>query len=1031
MPKICTVPRFAVALAFLVIISSVARAEHLPVKTYTITDGLSHGQVERIVRDSKGFLWFCTVEGISRFDGRRFVNYGINRGLPHRLVNDLLEAHDGTYWVATGHGLARLNPDLAGSNGAAKLTETERFTVFLPDLIDNNDDASYFSSLVEDKTGMIWSGSEKGLYRFNPRDGKFEFISLNPAFENGPGLQVRSVKIDGSGNLWAGSERGLYKIAPDGSRHMFKSNNGIVIDAIRQLYIDRDDSMWVATSNNGAYHLAKNSVTGDLEIIANYTMKDGMPTTFVRCVFRARDGRLWFGTIRGLVEGLTESGGTSLRLRLYTKSHGLSDIVIEDINEDRDGNLWLGSGSDGLMRIATNGFTSYSEADGLAAPRVNSIFEDNAGFLYVISGNRIIHRVDEGKLTAMQMIPPRSNPSWGWGWQQVVSIDMAGDWWIATGSGVFCYPRLSHYRQLNSVRPKIYTKKDGLPTDDEFRIYEDSHRDIWISSLGRPDATLSRWERTTGKFHQYTSDDGLPLAAPSAFLEDSAGSLWIGYYSGDLVRYRNNRFERFPIDSNNPMGMIRSIYMDHSNRLWIATTEGGAARIVDPESDKPSFVRYTTVEGLASNQATCIVEDNQGRIYIGTGRGIDRLDPRTNHIYHFSASDGLGSNYVNLAFRDHTGVLWFGTMQGLSRLVPKPDSPHEPTILVAGLRIAGQQHDISDLGQNRVSGLKLTASENNLQIDYMGLAFDPGDALRYQYKLEGADKDWGPPTEDRTVNYSRLSSGDYRFLVRAITSNGAISAAPAIVEFRILPPLWLTWWFISLVAIVVALAVYAVYRYRVSRLLELERVRIRIATDLHDDIGSSLSQVSALSEVVNRRVGHDPTVTEPLSTIADLSRDLVDSMNDIVWAINPRRDRLSDLINRMRRFASDVFTARDIEFRFNAPASHHDMKLGPELRRETYLIFKESINNIVRHSECTEASIEFTIDGGWLRLTVEDNGRGIDPDRPNRGSDGNGLTSMNQRATRAGGSLNVVSRPNQGTTVTLAVPLVRRIRRSA
>jgi signal transduction histidine kinase len=313
----------------------------------------------------------------------------------------------------------------------------------------------------------------------------------------------------------------------------------------------------------------------------------------------------------------------------------------------------------------------------------------------------------------------------------------------------------------------------------------------------------------------------------------------------------------------------------------------------------------------------------------------------------------------------------------------------------------------------------------------MGLAFDPGDALRYQYKLEGVDPDWSSPTEERTVNYSRLSSGSYRFLVRAVTSNGAISASPAVVEFRVLPPIWLTWWFISVVVIVVGMSVYALYRYRVSRLLELERVRIRIATDLHDDIGSSLSQVSALSEVVNRRVGHDPSVREPLSTIADLSRDLVDSMNDIVWAINPRRDRLSDLIHRMRRFASDVFTARDIEFRFSAPAAHHDMKLGPDLRRETYLIFKESINNMIRHSGCTEASIEFTIESGWLKLTVEDNGKGIDPNRPNRDSEGNGLTSMSQRAKRAGGSLNVVSNINQGTTITLAVPLVHRVRRSA
>ena len=210
------------------------------------------------------------------------------------------------------------------------------------------------------------------------------------------------------------------------------------------------------------------------------------------------------------------------------------------------------------------------------------------------------------------------------------------------------------------------------------------------------------------------------------------------------------------------------------------------------------------------------------------------------------------------------------------------------------------------------------------------------------------------------------------------------------------------------------------YRYRVARLLELERVRTRIATDLHDDIGSSLSQVSVLSEVIRRRIGDKPVVAEPLSMIANLSRDLIDSMNDIVWAINPKRDRLSDLTQRMRRFASDAFTVRDIEFSFSGPDPEHDTRLGADMRREIFLIFKESVNNVVRHSGCNEARINFSIQHGALELRVYDNGRGFDPEIA---SDGNGLASMRQRALRIGGALEISSQGEQGTTVSLKAPL--------
>jgi signal transduction histidine kinase len=359
--------------------------------------------------------------------------------------------------------------------------------------------------------------------------------------------------------------------------------------------------------------------------------------------------------------------------------------------------------------------------------------------------------------------------------------------------------------------------------------------------------------------------------------------------------------------------------------------------------------------------------------------------------------------------------------------------------MIDGLQIAGVRQPVSDLGETEIGNLRLSHTQNQVQIDFLGLGFGAGELLRYQYKLEGAGGivDWSAPSDARSVTFANLSPGSYRFLVRAVNTDGDASDKPASVAFQILRPVWLRPWFLLLAALLVGGLIFAVARYRLTRLVELERVRTRIATDLHDDIGSSLSQIAILSEVVSQRVPQDNApVIEPLSMIAGTSREMVDSMSDIVWAINPQRDHLSDLTQRMRRFASDILSARDINFRFRAPAAEKDIRLGADLRREVYLIFKECVNNLVKHSGCTEAELELRIVHGWIVLRIGDDGRGFDTGATAASSGGNssnggngvaslgghGLGSMRRRASALGGTFEVKSAPGRGTVSTLKVP---------
>jgi signal transduction histidine kinase len=552
---------------------------------------------------------------------------------------------------------------------------------------------------------------------------------------------------------------------------------------------------------------------------------------------------------------------------------------------------------------------------------------------------------------------------------------------------------------------------------------------------------------------------GIPLAAATTFANDPDGNLWIGFYTGGVARVQGGKFTFFTETDGVPKGFIRHLFFDSRKRLWIATGQNGVARVDDPSATPLEFIPYTVKEGLSSNQVTTVTEDRFGRIYFGTRRGIDRLEPESSRIKHFTTADGLADNFVNTSLADADGVLWFGTLHGLSRLVPEPDTPQSvPAVFISGLRIDGIKQAISGFGQTEVSLADLAPDQNQLEMDFFSISNRAGDYLRYQYKFDG-DADWSAPSVQRTVTLASLPAASYRFYVRAVNSDNLPSAVPAVISFRILPPIWQRWWFIALGLLAVGGAILSIYSYRImnlrrvnaalseaklaeerlrkyreERLADLERVRSRIATDLHDDIGASLTQIAILSEVARQknRATDDKGNSEQLSAIYGLSNELVSTMSDIVWAINPHKDKLHDLTLRMRRFASDVLSAQNIDLEFEAPEDLDNFPLDSNLRREVFLIFKESVNNIVKHADATAVEIDLKIDRNNLFLSVKDNGKGFRlqaaQETPMASlfanyKGGNGLASLKRRATEMGGEFAIASEIGKGTTLNLRLPV--------
>jgi ligand-binding sensor domain-containing protein/two-component sensor histidine kinase len=1036
-----TVSLMVLALAFMVVWSGISFAERLPIKSYTTADGLAQNSVNRIVRDSRGFLWFCTEDGLSRYDGYTFTNYGVEQGLQDGHVRDLLETREGEYWVATLGGLCRFNPRGCRSPvGADRLPQNQqtegvgRRTTDDPmfALIRTNDHLGTGSMnvLLQDHTGTVWCGAGRGLYQLKQMDGEWTLrlieIGLPREVEND--MRVLALAEDRDGVLWIGAGSGLYRRWPDGRAERYTAEHGLAGNEVRALLVDTNGQLWAGT-REGLSQLALEPGARRPRIIRVYNTKNGLRNPNTRSLFQSSTGQLWVGLSTALVGFIPQAGGNDALFRYYVSELGLSKLFVQTLTEDLDGNLWIGT-DNGALKLARNGFTTYTEDDGLGETRVSALFESQAGTigaLTIFSSATPISWFEGSGFRSIRPRLPRRLTYFGWGWHQLTLQDQAGEWWFPTGQGLVRYPKVNHVRQLATTRPKaIYTTKDGLISNDVFRLYQDSRGDIWIATFSEAGSGITRWERATGRLHHYGEADGLPrrTSIAYAFMDDRSGNLWIGLETDALARFRDGRFTVFTPDQGLPPGKIQNLYLDHAGRLWMASSVSGLVRLDDTSADRPQFITYTTMDGLSSNSINCITEDGYGRLYLGTARGLDRLDPATGRVKPFTSADGLISGEVLVSFRDRRGDLWFGGKGGLSRLSPQPDPPQSPPpVLITGLRIGGESHQISAIGEREIGPVELGPDKIQIQIDFVALGFSPGEGLRYQYKLEGSSEDWSQLADHRTVNFARLAHGRYRFLVRAINADGVMSEPPASFSFRVLPPIWQRWWFVAMVATLVGLIAYALYRYRVARFLEIERVRTRIASDLHDDIGSNLTKIAILTEVAQQQFGREETDGGPLSSVARISRESLDSMGDIVWAINPKRDSLRELSRRLRGFATDIFTSRNIELSFQAIDRNLELKLGPDTRRNIFLIFKEAVNNAVRHSECSKAEIELKVVGASLVMTVRDDGKGFDL---TVAGEGNGLVSMRRRAESMQGVLDVSSTLGKGSSVTLTTPIGRR-----
>lgn len=1010
------------------------RFEHV-----TVEQGLSNFSINDIAQDAQGFLWFATEDGLNRFDGYQFQVYKANptdsSSLPSAYVVRLHVDRKGNLWVVAGSSLWRYDPVGDGFEPFSRHSATTRAlagkNVFV---------------VWDDSHGDLWLGGAEGLYRYNWQNDVMQEYHPNPADSGAlADNSVSALLEDQTGVLWVGTGRGgLNRF--DRSRNRFtafRSERGnpasLSDDFVTCLQEDRHGVLWIGTGNGlSRYDRDSGKITQVPYDAGNphHSEKD-----VIFDIYEDSRGTLWLGTFHyGLWRYNEQSGRFHQYAHQNDDPHSLLNNRVQAIHEDRSGVMWLGHYRAGISRYVRRQdlLSRFKFNEGIFA-----VLYDRHGRIWAGGDNSGLLQFDgQGKLVKQYRHRPADRHSLSHNSILSLTEDQQGEMWVGTAAGVDRY--LAARDQFER-----YAHQPGDPVDAEHHQAKALHVDragtlwvgtqgsgLWRLETGAKSFTYFIADRTTVPFHTVGKNNIWAIA------EDAAGDLWLGSFGDGLLHFKQHTqtFTTFPVAPKDPDGLshgaVYSLHVDSSGALWIGTFGGGLNRY-DPRTRR--FVHYTDREGLPDNFVKGILDDGRGHLWLSTDKGLSRFEQRSNAFRNFTVNDGLISNVLLSGAYCHgdDGRLYFGGEGGVIAFHPDSlgENKYLPPVLLTSFKAFDQPLPRTGKSAWRprhaadTPYVILSYRLNFFSFEFVALDYTQPEEIQYAYKLEGFDADWVYCGTRRYASYTNVDPGEYTFRVKASNSDGVWNQEGATVRIKIIPPVWKTWWFRGLAAAVLLLLVWAAYRYRVNRLLEIERLRTRLAADLHDEIASNLSSIAMFGKIVqdqNAAAGRSTVAgAELLERMITLSQESVTSIREIIWAIDPRPERIHDLLVRVHDFAAAACRAQELQLRFEVPdaALLPHKNLAPEQRKHLWLLLKEAINNAVRHSGGSELAVRAQYRLGYLKISISDNGAGLQAAAvPSRFS-GKGLSTMKSRAQQLRGSFELQSHPQQGTTVTVMLKI--------
>lgn len=1010
------------------------------VESISVVQGLSHNTVHSILQDHKGFLWFATEDGLNRYDGYEFYIYRNNPADSFSLSDNFIWClyldSQNQIWIGTNNGgLNKYNYD------------TDKFEVYSTAKtrsVNNNS----IRAIFEDSIGNLWVGTEGGgLNKFEKRTGIVKYYKYNPALNSISNDNVKAITEDSSGNIWIGTDNGLNKYDPETKLfyHYFssESSDGLSSNYVWSLLWDSKNRLWIGTNEGGVNIFDGKKFT---RISNDTSEKKAIPNQNVTSILEDTEGNIWISTEGGLAKYIVKKDNIVWYLSDPFDINSMANNFIRTIFQDKTGIYWIGTVGTGVnklmepYKILKTYQHNPSRKSSLSHNMIRSIFEDKKERIWIGTlGGGLNLMNGDGMFTKF-----RADGSPGSLSSDAVSTifqDSRNIYWIGTWGGglnrmIFTENGSARFTTLSKYNPNLSLSSTIIQA-----INEDKFGNLWIGTEGGLDyyiidkGIIERFQSGNGD-NKSLSDNRIQS---NCILIDNEENIWVGTWNGlnkisssgnELSAYLENiNIESFfndPYDENSLSdNRIISLFLDEDNILWIGTHGGGLNKLDLNSNDNYEFVSYSEKDGLPSNVIYGILNDNEGNLWISTNNGLSKFTPADEEFRNYDESDGLQSNqfFWGASCKAKSGRLYFGGVNGVNSFLPEElkDNPHIPPVHITGLQLFNKPVTIDD----SLSVLSKSIIESNvIELDYdnyiigfefVALDFVNSEKNLYRYKLEGFDNDWTQPGRRRFVNYTDISDGEYVFKVQGSNNDGLWNLEGASLRIIIESPFWKTWWFIIITILTLTGLVVYLISYRVKQLLSLERLRTKIAADLHDNIGSSLTEISILSEVIATKIDNEKEdVKRSLKLISENSRELIDKMTDIVWLVNPKRDSLYDLILRLEDRYSEILSQTNISFKSENLRALEKVSLSMEHRQHIYLIFKEAINNSITHGNCTEIILNANQKGRSIVIHLRDNGIGFDP---NKKSHGNGLENMKRRAEKIGGKLTITSSVNQGTEI--------------
>jgi signal transduction histidine kinase len=569
-------------------------------------------------------------------------------------------------------------------------------------------------------------------------------------------------------------------------------------------------------------------------------------------------------------------------------------------------------------------------------------------------------------------------------------------------------------------------------------IYQDRSGRLWLGTAGG--LVLEDGER----WKTFTTRDNLSSDAVTSLADDTEGNLWIGTDGGGLNRLRDGQFTAFHKKDGLPSEHISALCADKEGVLWIGTSSG-LARL-----SKGAWTQYTRQTDLSGKSIDYLIEDTNDFLWIGSNAGLMRVPMRAlNEFAHggtdfipcqtFAKPDGLPSRECTpgsqpSACQTSDGKLWFATIRGLSFVNPAELTlnTNPPPVMIESVLVDGEEQNTNGIRASLPASITIPAGKEHLEIQFTSLNLDAPDKARFRYQMEPHETRWIDAGSSRMVRYSSLSPGYYDFHVTACNEDGVWNQTGASLAFIIEPPIWLRWWFLTASALALLGLIIGIVHYfstqRLQRQLEgfrqqqaLEKERSRIARDIHDQLGASLTQVSLLGEMVESDKNDPREVEAHAKQIYQTARDTSRVLDEIVWTVNPSNDTLDGLINYICKYAQEYLAVAGLRYRLDVPAELPAAVISPEVRHNVFLAAKEAVTNVVRHAKATEVWLRLRLESGSFTLEIQDNGCG--PSGLEGKSSRNGLRNMHKRMEDIGGRFALSAAPEGGTLARLTVPI--------